>query len=51
MLLGSSFILFSLAPDDSNIDAVGYTIAKKLDIKFLTGDMAFQKLENVEYVR
>ena len=32
-------------------DAVGYTVAKKLNIKFLTGDDDFKDFDNVEFVR
>lgn len=32
-------------------DAIGYTVAKRLDIKFLTGDDDFEKMENVEFVK
>jgi len=35
----------------SLIDALGYTIAKRLRIPFLTGDREFKKLDNVEYVK
>ncbi len=35
----------------SYIDAIGYIIAKKLNIKFLTGDNAFKYLDNVEFVK
>ena len=35
----------------SLIDALGYTIAKKTGIPFLTGDQAFEDIENVEYVK
>ena len=35
----------------SLIDALGYTIANKLGIPFLTGDSAFKDLDNVEYVK
>ena len=35
----------------SLINALGYTLARKLGIPFLTGDQAFEKLENVEYVK
>ena len=34
----------------SYIDAIGYVIARKLNIKFLTGDQAFRNLENVAFV-
>ncbi len=32
-------------------DAIGYTIAKRMSIKFLTGDSDFEKFENVEFVQ
>ncbi len=32
-------------------DAVGYIVAKKLGIKFLTGDKQFENKENVEFVK
>ena len=32
-------------------DAVGYTVAKRLGIKFLTGDKDFEKIGNVEFVK
>ena len=32
-------------------DAIGYIIAKKHDVKFLTGDKDFEHMENVEFVR
>ena len=32
-------------------DAVGYTVAKRLGIKFLTGDTDFEYMENVEFVK
>ncbi len=32
-------------------DCIGYVIALRLGIKFLTGDNAFQGLENVEFVK
>jgi hypothetical protein len=35
----------------SYADAVGYFISKKMRIKFLTGDRAFEKLSGVEYIR
>ncbi len=37
--------------DISCADALGYFLAKKLEIKFLTGDGAFRHLENVEFIR
>jgi len=35
----------------SYADALGYQIAKKEGMKFLTGDRAFEKLPGVEFVR
>ena len=32
-------------------DCIGYVMAKRLGIKFLTGDKEFKELENVEYVK
>jgi predicted nucleic acid-binding protein len=32
-------------------DVIGYTVAKRLGIKFLTGDKEFEHMENVEYVK
>lgn len=37
--------------DLSYIDSLGYIIAKKHNAKFLTGDEAFRKLPNVEFVK
>lgn len=35
----------------SYADALGYTIALRLGVRFLTGDEEFQTLDNVEYVK
>jgi len=35
----------------SMADVVGYALAKKLNIKFLTGDKEFKDLPNVEFVK
>ncbi len=35
----------------SYVDALGYAIALEENIKFLTGDKAFEKMENVEFVK
>ena len=32
-------------------DSMGYVIAKRLGIKFLTGDAKFEDLENAEFVK
>ncbi|HEX6067527.1 MAG TPA: PIN domain-containing protein [Nitrososphaera sp.] len=35
----------------SYVDALGYHLAKKHGVKFLTGDKEFKDLDNVEFVR
>ncbi|PIN75648.1 PIN domain nuclease [Candidatus Woesearchaeota archaeon CG10_big_fil_rev_8_21_14_0_10_37_12] len=35
----------------SYVDCIGYLLAKKLNILFLTGDQQFETFENVEYVK
>ena len=35
----------------SLIDCLGYVVAKRMNIKFLTGDEEFKNLENVEFVK
>lgn len=35
----------------SMTDCIGYILAKKLGIKFLTGDKEFEDMENVEFVK
>ena len=35
----------------SMTDCIGYVMAKKLGIKFLTGDKEFQNFDNVEFVK
>lgn len=35
----------------SMVDAIGYVLAKRFEVKFLTGDQQFANLENVEYVK
>ena len=35
----------------SLIDCLGYVVAKRMRIKFLTGDEEFKYLENVEFVK
>jgi predicted nucleic acid-binding protein len=37
--------------DLSYVDCIGYTVAKRLGIKFLTGDKQFKDLDNVEFVK
>ncbi len=35
----------------SMADAIGYIVAKRWNVRFLTGDQQFKDLENVEYVK
>lgn len=35
----------------SFVDCVGYILAKEKDLRFLTGDKAFEGFENVEFVK
>ena len=35
----------------STIDCVGYSVANRLDIPFLTGDREFADMDNVQFVR
>lgn len=35
----------------SYVDCIGYILAKKRGIKFLTGDKEFESVENVEFVK
>ncbi|MBI2651917.1 PIN domain-containing protein [Candidatus Woesearchaeota archaeon] len=37
--------------DISSTDSVGYTLALKYNLKFLTGDRQFKHLPNVEFVK
>jgi hypothetical protein len=35
----------------SYVDCIGYCLARKRGVKFLTGDRGFEDLENVEFLR
>ena len=35
----------------SYTDCIGYTIAKRMNLKFLTGDIQFKDIDNVEFVK
>ena len=35
----------------SHVDCIGYILARKFNVKFLTGDREFKGLENVEFVK
>ena len=47
----AKFRLLHKKQDLSMTDCIGYIIAKKLSIRFLTGDKEFQDLPNVEFVK
>lgn len=47
----SEFRLKNKKFDLSYADCLGYTISKKLNIKFLTGDSKFREVTNVEFVQ
>ena len=48
----ASELRFSLKKREvSYIDCIGYIIAKTKNIKFLTGDSAFEEMDNVEFVK
>ena len=32
-------------------DVIGYTLANRLHIKFLTGDEGFREMQNVEFIK
>jgi predicted nucleic acid-binding protein len=35
----------------SMVDSIGYAVAKRFNVKFLTGDKEFKDLDNVEFVK
>ena len=37
--------------DVSMADCIGYMVAKKMNIRFLTGDREFEHMDNVEFVK
>ena len=47
----SEFRFANYKRDLSYIDCVGYILAKKRGVKFLTGDEQFKAFENVEFVK
>ena len=48
---GMSFKLTEKKRRLSYADCIGYTIAKRLGVKFLTGDEEFKGMPNVEFVK
>ena len=51
IFLASEFRRKSARLKLSYVDALGYSIAKEEGMKFLTGDRAFEGLDNVEFVK
>jgi len=49
--LSNEFRYFHKQRDISYVDAIGYCLAKKNKLKFLTDDTAFKDLQNVEFVQ
>lgn len=47
----SKFKLKNIKKRISYVDCLGYVMALRLGIKFLTGDKEFEKFENVEFVK
>jgi len=45
------FRLIHKGKELSYVDCIGYIIAKKMLIKFLTGDNSFENINNVEFVK
>lgn len=51
IIKAAKFKLLNKKKDVSMTDSIGYTIAEKMNIKFLTGDKEFENLPNVEFVK
>ncbi|MDO8627108.1 MAG: PIN domain-containing protein [Candidatus Diapherotrites archaeon] len=49
--LAANFKLLHRKANLSMVDCIGYVVAKRLGIKFLTGDKQFENFENVEFVK
>ena len=49
--LANKFQLSNYKRNLSYADCIGYTLAKKFNAKFLTGDEQFKEFENVEFVK
>ena len=47
----NEFRLKNYKRESSYVDCLGYTLSKKLDTKFLTGDEQFKDFENVGFVK
>ncbi len=51
LIINSVLFRFHSKRNYSLPDCIGYLLARKYDIKFLTGDKEFKDLENVEFVK
>ncbi|MBI2233092.1 MAG: PIN domain-containing protein [Candidatus Aenigmarchaeota archaeon] len=51
MIFDASTFKLNYPKKFSYADSIGYIIAKRLGLKFLTGDMQFKELDNVEFVK
>ena len=47
----SEFRFANYKRDLSYVDCIGYILAKRRGVKFLTGDEQFKKFDNVEFVK
>ena len=47
----SEFRLENYRRDLSYVDCMGYIVAKRMNVKFLTGDEQFKDFNNVEFVK
>ena len=47
----NKFKLANLKKRFSFTDCIGYLVALKLNLKFITGDYSFKELENVEFIK
>ena len=51
IIKASDFRFLHRKKELSSIDCIGYILAKKHNLKFLTGDSDFEKIENAEFVK
>jgi len=47
----NAFKLLNKKRNLSYVDCIGYILARSMNLKFLTGDKQFEKLEGVEFVK
>ena len=51
VIKASDFRFLHRKKELSSIDCIGYILSQKNNLKFLTGDSDFEKIENVEFVK